>query len=86
LTGTKFSSRAWANCNGLKTAEGLGVTTLVNWTSMASGTWGVGLGVGVLVTEGVEVIVGVRVIEGVKVMVGVSVMVGVAVRGRGSKL
>jgi hypothetical protein len=63
----------------LKTASGLGVTVLVKRDSIASGTNGVGVMVGVSVTEGVLVMVGDSVMVGVKVMVGVSVMVGVIV-------
>jgi hypothetical protein len=77
--GTKFSSRSCANWSGLNTASGLGVVVLVNRSSIANGTCGVGVIVGVSETEGVGVMVGERVIVGVKLIVGVEVMVGVNV-------
>lgn len=61
----------------LNMASGLGVTILSIWSSIASGRRGVGVIVGVSVTEGVNVIVGDSVMVGVIVIVGVSVMVGV---------
>jgi hypothetical protein len=69
----------FVNVSSLKTASGFGVTVLENCVSIASGTNGVGVMVGVSVTDGVLVMVGVRVILGVSVMVGVRVIVGVMV-------
>lgn len=60
-------------------AFGLGVTRLSKRPSIAKGTWGVGVNVGVSDMEGVGVIVGVRVIVGVVVIDGVSVIVDVSV-------
>ncbi len=65
--------------NSLKIASGLGVMVLSNRLSIASGTWGVGVVVGVSETDGVRVIVGVSVIDGVVVIEGVRVIVGVRV-------
>ncbi len=79
LTGRYDLSSFWANCSGLNTMPGTGVTVLVKTTSIARGTCGVGVMVGVLVCDGVSVIVGLSVIVGVCVMVGVNVMVGVGV-------
>lgn len=75
--GTKSLSSAWANTSGLNTAAGFGVVVLVKTSSIANGTCGVGVMVGVSEIDGVGVIVGVRVMVGVRVIVGVSVMVGV---------
>jgi len=79
LTGKKFSSNSFANCKGLNTDAGLGVVVLLKRSSIAKGTCGVGVMVGVSETDGVGVMVGVRVIVGVRLMVGVSVMVDVGV-------
>jgi hypothetical protein len=79
LTGRKFSSSAWAKINGLNIAAGLGVTLLVNKDSIARGTRGVPVIVGVLDTNGVGVIDGLTVMVGVRLMVGVRVVVPVSV-------
>ena len=60
----------------LNTASAGGVRVPVNLPSMASGIWGVGDTVGVLLSEGVSVMVGESVMVGVAEIVGVSVMVG----------
>jgi len=74
------------NCKGLKTAPGLGVTSLINKASITGGMNGVGVIVGVSVTDGVSVMVGDNVIVGESVMVGDNVIVGESVMvGDGGK-
>ena len=75
-TGCNFSSFN-ANCNGLKTAAGFGVTIPAKPVRMDRGMDGVFVTEGVLVMVGVVVTVRVRVIVGVSVMVGVGVIVAV---------
>ena len=66
-----------ANCNGLKSESGLGVTSDSNNAPILPGIEGVFVMEGVFVIVGVKVMVGVCVIVGVMVMVGVCVIVGV---------
>ena len=75
-----------ANVNGLMTASGLGVITLINCASTTNGRNGVGVPVGVSDTSGVSVMVGVNVMVGDRVMVGTTegVSVGATV-GEGGK-
>jgi len=80
LSGWKFSSSIpCENSKSLKIAFGLGVMMLSKRLSIAKGSCGVGVKVGVSDIDGVGVIVGVRVIVGVVVIDGVSVIVGVCV-------
>lgn len=74
------------NISRLKTASGLGVMVLSKRLSIARGTCGVGVIVGVSDIEGVGVMVGLRVMVGESVMVGLRVMVGLWVMvGEGGK-
>ncbi len=74
------------NCRGLNTAFGAGVTSLWNNASIAGGINGVGVIVGVSLTDGVFVIVGESVMVGDNVIVGESVIEGVIVIvGEGGK-
>ena len=67
------------NSSWLKTASAGGVSVPVNCPSIASGMCGVGVMVGVLVSDGVSVTVGESVMLGITEMVGVRVMEGVIV-------
>lgn len=66
----------WANRSGLKTASAGGVILAENCTSTAIGTWGVGVSVGVRLSESVGVKVGDKEGVGVSVIVGATVSVG----------
>lgn len=78
MTGNALDT-ACANSKGLITAFSVGVIMLLNCSSIFTGTNGVGIGVGVLLTDGVRVMVGESVEDGIVVIVGDKVIVGLRV-------